>query len=84
MVGLTTPNSMKQYVRDGTVETVLLWNPVNLEYLTVRAAKKLIETGGLPAALTAGRLGQVRVEGQEVLLGPPLRFTRENIDAYDF
>jgi len=84
LTGLATPNSMRQYVKDGTVETVLLWNPVDLGYLTVRAAARLAEGGPLPEQLEAGRLGPVQVRGQEVLLGEPLRFTRANIDEFDF
>jgi len=75
---------MRQYVKDGTVGTVLLWSPVDLGYLTVHAARTLIATGSLPAELEAGRLGRVQVRDREVLLGPPMRFTRENIDEYDF
>jgi len=84
LTGLATPNSMRQYVKDGTVQTVLLWNPVDLGYLTVHAAARLVADGSLPAELTAGRLGQVEVRDREVLLGPPLQFTRANIDDFDF
>jgi hypothetical protein len=34
--------------------------------------------------MTAGRLGAIEMSGSEVILGPPLRFTRQNIDQYDF
>ena len=84
VVGLATPNSMRQYVEDGTVETVLLWNPVDLGYLTVQAAKRLVDTGKLPEKLEAGRLGEVWVFGKEVMLGAPMRFTKENIGEFDF
>jgi rhamnose transport system substrate-binding protein len=32
----------------------------------------------------AGRLGEIDVRGMEIILGPPLRFTRDNIDQFDF
>jgi ABC-type sugar transport system substrate-binding protein len=84
VVGLATPNGMKSYVHDGTVETVLLWNPVDLGYLTVHAAATLAKKGVLAQQLAAGRLGEVRVREGEVLLGPPMRFTAQNIDEFDF
>ena len=34
--------------------------------------------------MTVGRLGTVQIRGSELILGPPLRFTRQNIDQYDF
>ena len=69
---------------DGTVKTVVLWNPVDLGYLTVYAARKLAEEGQLPEEFVAGRLGKVRVVGTQILLGPPMRFTKENIGRFDF
>jgi rhamnose transport system substrate-binding protein len=84
VTGLSTPGAMREYVKDGTVKTVLLWNPVDLGYLTVYAAKKLLDTDRLPAEFEAGRLGKVQVKGNEILLGPPMRFTQTNIDDFDF
>ena len=75
---------MREYVKDGTVKTVLLWNPVDLGYLTVYAAKKLHDEGALPLEFEAGRLGTIKRNGQEILLGPPMRFTKENIDKFNF
>lgn len=86
VVGLSTPKSMKEFVKDGTVKTVILWNPVDLGYLTVYVAKAIAE-GTLKPGVTqieAGRLGKVKIEGDQVLLGPPMKFTAENIDQYDF
>ncbi|MGC8785555.1 MAG: substrate-binding domain-containing protein [Armatimonadota bacterium] len=86
VVGLSTPKSMKEFVKDGTVKTVILWNPVDLGYLTVYVAKAVAEGTLKPGAteFEAGRLGKVKVDGDQVLLGPPMKFTAENIDRYDF
>jgi rhamnose ABC transporter rhamnose-binding protein len=84
VTGLSTPNSMRQYVEDGTVKTFLLWSPVDLGYLTVYAAKKLVDDGELPERFEAGRLGTIEVMEREVLLGPPIRFTKDNIGDFDF
>jgi rhamnose ABC transporter rhamnose-binding protein len=84
VTGLSTPKSMKQYVENGVVRVFLLWNAVDLGYLSVHVAKKLTESDTLPEKFTAGRLGEIEVKGQEVLLGPPIRFTKENIGEFDF
>jgi ABC-type sugar transport system substrate-binding protein len=86
VTGLCTPNDMKRFVKSGTVRTVVLWNSVDLGYLTVYVAEALA-TGKLKKGATsieAGRLGEMKVEGDNVLLGDILRFTKENIDRYDF
>ncbi len=86
VVGLATPKPMKQWVDAGTVKTVILWNPVDLGYATIQAAKALV--GGKLVAgattLSAGRLGDLQVAADQVLLGPPMKFTQANIAQFDF
>jgi ABC-type sugar transport system substrate-binding protein len=86
VVGLATPNSMKPFVERGTVRSVVLWNTVDLGYLTVHAAHALAEGRLQPGAQSfeAGRLGEITIEGDNILLGDILVFTPENIDEYDF
>jgi len=86
VVGLATPKPMRPWVENGTVATVILWNPIDLGYLTIQAAKALCD-GSLKAGsetLSAGRLGEVTVKGDQVLLGEPMRFTKDNIMEFDF
>jgi rhamnose transport system substrate-binding protein len=35
-------------------------------------------------SLAAGRLGTLQVEGDQILLGKPFVFTKENIDGFNF
>ncbi|MBX7135572.1 MAG: substrate-binding domain-containing protein [Fimbriimonadaceae bacterium] len=86
VTGLSTPNDMKTYVKDGVVNSVILWNTKDLGYLTVMAARALAD-GKLKAGdttFTAGRLGEKKIEGDNILLGGILVFTKENIDQFDF
>ncbi len=86
VTGLGVPSDMKPYIKSGAVEKFVLWNPVDLGYLAVHVANAQIE-GNLPKSGTfeAGRLGKVKLLAEdEVLLGPPLVFTKQNIDQYDF
>lgn len=86
VVGLATPKPMKQWVESGDIGSVVLWNAVDLGYLTIQVAKAARE-GTLKAGVTefeAGRLGKLAVEGDNVVLGPPLVFTKDNIGQYDF
>lgn len=84
LTGLSTPNSMKEHIKEGTVEKMVLWNPVDLGYLTVHAAKQLAEGSLSEGTIEAGRLGEIEVKGSEVLLGAPLIFHKDNIDQFDF
>ena len=81
VTGLSTPNDMKPYVMDGTVKSVILWNTQDLGYLTVYAAEAMA-TGKLKPGATsfkAGRLGEKKIVGDNILLGNILVFTKDNI-----
>jgi rhamnose transport system substrate-binding protein len=86
VIGLGLPNDNRLYVHDGITDTVVLWNTVDLGYLTVQAAYALKEGLLKPGAttLTAGRLGALEIKGDNILLGQPYLFTKENIDKFDF
>lgn len=86
VTGLSTPNEMKGFVKNGTVKSVVLWNTIDLGYLTILAAESLAKDRFKPGDTTfqAGRLGEKPIEGDNILLGDILVFTAENIDEYDF
>ncbi|HUP40985.1 MAG TPA: substrate-binding domain-containing protein [Vicinamibacterales bacterium] len=86
VIGLSLPNMNKPYVHEGVVQTVMLWNTADLGYLTVYAGALMEQAKLAPGAssLEAGRLGKVEIRDSEVILGPPLLFTKENIDRFDF
>ncbi|GJG88089.1 sugar ABC transporter substrate-binding protein [Gemmatimonadetes bacterium T265] len=86
VTGLSLPNMVKPYVHDGVVESIVLWNTLDLGALTVDVADAL-STGRLKrgdSVLVAGRLGRLRVVGDEVRLGAPFVFDKSNIDRFNF
>jgi rhamnose transport system permease protein len=86
VTGLSLPNMCRPYIKDGFIESIVLWNTVDLGYLTVYASNALA-AGQLKAgdtSITAGRLGRVEVAGDEVRLGAPFIFNKENIDRFNF
>jgi ABC-type sugar transport system substrate-binding protein len=86
IVGLSSPNQMKPHIATGCVESVVLWNPVDLGYAALHVLRAAADGTLQPGAtsLDAGRLGKLRVDGSEVILGLPFVFTAENINGFDF
>jgi rhamnose transport system permease protein len=86
VIGLSLPNINKQYVHGDVVQTVVLWNTKDLGYLTVYASTLLAQGKVAPGvrSLGAGRIGNVEVRGDEIILGEPIKFTKANIDRFDF
>ena len=86
VIGLSLPNINKPYVHGGVVQTVVLWNTKDLGYLTVYASTLLAQGKLAPGARSfgAGRIGAVEVRGDEIILGEPIKFTKANIDRFNF
>jgi rhamnose transport system permease protein len=86
VTGLSLPNMCKPYVHDGVIESIVLWNTLDLGYLTVYAARALSagELKRSSSQVTAGRLGRIDVQHDQVMLGAPFIFNRKNIDQFDF
>ena len=86
VIGLGLPNENKKYVHEGFTEKVVLWNTMDLGYLTVHAALQLHD-GRLKAGdktIKGGRLGEIEIAGDNILLGKPFTFDKANIDKFDF
>ena len=86
VVGASTPKGMKTFVNSGCVQSVVLWNPVDLGYAAVYAARAIADGQLLPGAteLDAGKLGKLPITGSTILLGKPFIFDKDNINDFDF
>jgi len=88
VVGNSTPNLMREFLKDGTVKTVLLWNAPDHGYLTVYCARQLL-AGGLKTGqpFQAGRLGSFTPRKDAINMQvalPVMVFTKDNVDRFRF
>src|SRR5204863_281224 len=84
VTGLSLPNMCRPYIKSGVIESIVLWNTMDLGALAVRTAEALTN-GELKAGATsldAGKLGTFEVVGDEVRLGAPFVFNKSNIDNF--
>jgi rhamnose transport system substrate-binding protein len=88
LTGLGTPNSLRKYVNDGTIDGFELWNPADLGYLAAYAGVNVASgslSGKTGQTFKAGRLGSFKVGAKgTVLLGPPFVFNKANIAKFNF
>ena len=86
VIGISLPNQNKKYVHSGVTKYIVLWNTADLGYLAVHAGYAVkqgtLKTGD--KTIMAGRLGKITIKGDNILLGEPFKFTKENIDQFDF
>src|SRR5690606_40284614 len=86
-VGVGTPQSMAPYLEDGSSSGSILWDVENLGYLTAWAGAQLARGEELQAEnevsdeITGVTFDE---ETKELLLGPPLVLTEENVGDFDY
>jgi len=86
VIGLGLPNDNKVFVKKGITEAVVLWKTADLGYLAVQAAVA-VHKGTLKAGdktFSGGRLRNLEIQGDNLLLGTPFTFDKSNIDNFDF
>jgi rhamnose transport system substrate-binding protein len=87
VTGLGVPSLVRPYIKDGSIKEVCLWNPFNLGYAAIYMVKAQLDGTLKPGAtvLHAGSLGDLKfISPDTILLGPPLIFTKQNIDQFHF
>lgn len=88
LTGLGTPNDMRAYVTNGTVQSFELWDPAKLGALAGYAAVALASgqiTGAPGQTFTAGDMGSFTIGQDSVVnLGKPTVFDKSDIGQYHF
>jgi rhamnose transport system substrate-binding protein len=84
--GISVPSSMRPYVKNGAVKSFVLWNPVNLGFLTVWAGLQLAEGKAFQPVNSVPTLGKIKYNASTkmLILGPPTVFDLSNIDKFSF
>lgn len=90
LTGLGLPSEMATYIENGVCPAMFLWNPIDVGYLGAYTATALVSgkiTGKAGDTFKAGRLGDYTVVkapdgGTEILLGPPFKFDKSNIEEW--
>jgi rhamnose transport system substrate-binding protein len=86
-VGLGTPQSMLPYLEDGSSSASILWDVEHLGYLTAWAGVQLAQGEQFQATNdVSDEITGVTYDDQTkvLLLGPPLRITKDNAADYDY
>lgn len=87
LTGLGTPNDMRKYVKNGTVEAFELWDPAKLGALAAQTAVALVSgqiTGAEGETFKAGGTSYTIGKDGVINLGKPTVFNAGNIDQFNF
>jgi rhamnose transport system substrate-binding protein len=86
LTGLGLPSEMKQYIKNGTVTRMSLWNPIDLGYSATYIAAQIVR-GGIKGtegeAMKVGRMGTITTgPGKVAVMSEPYVFNKDNIDKF--
>lgn len=84
VVGLSPPNPMNEYLKEGSAQIITLWSPKKLGYLTVALSKNILSGSYPHNNQEIAGVGKIRMNEDMVIMGEPIDFTKENVDQYDF
>ncbi len=83
--GCSDPNSIRQYVKSGTIHESPLWDEVKEGELVMYVARLASNNAiGPNSTFTAGDLGSFTAKNKVIVFSTPLIFTKDNIDKYQF
>jgi len=83
ITGIAVPSVVKNYIKNGTIKTDIIWDPGKLAYVTVYILDQLAQGKEITDGMDIPNVGPVTVDGPNVFIGT-LEITNENVDSFDF
>ncbi|WP_059053108.1 autoinducer 2 ABC transporter substrate-binding protein [Paenibacillus senegalimassiliensis] len=83
ITGIAVPSVVKNYIKNDTMKTSIIWDPGKLAYTTVYVLDQLAQGNEIQDGMEIPNVGAVKVDGSNVFIGM-LEITNENVDSFDF
>ena len=84
VVGLSMPNLIKDQLTDGSVQMATFWSPRRLGYLTIALSVSALDGVSPYNGMSIENVGIIQVNGDVVVIGDTIDFTKENVGQYDY
>jgi ABC-type sugar transport system substrate-binding protein len=86
LVGTALPKDSLPFLKDGSLDVAILWEPDKLGYLTVSLAKDLANGKKPTDGQDVKNVGKITVksDGKTIIMGPPTDFTSKNAANFNF
>ncbi|WP_068784153.1 autoinducer 2 ABC transporter substrate-binding protein [Paenibacillus phocaensis] len=83
ITGIAVPSVVTNYIKNGTINTVVIWDPGKLAYTTVYVLDQLAQGKEITDGMEIPTVGNVTVDGPNIFIGM-LEITSDNVDNFDF
>ncbi len=86
VVGSCMPTDAAPYLKDGSLDFGILWDPGMLGRLTVYVAHYELNGIEITDGMEVPGVGNITLleDGKTIIMGPPSIWTAENVDQFDF
>ena len=87
VVGTICPNDGNAFLKDGSLDSGYLYDPTNFMYATVYLAWQKYQGVEITDGMEIPNINQkitTEDNGRSITFAPPLEFTEENVDDFDF
>ena len=85
VVGTSMPNDSNEYLKDGSLDYAVLWDPAALGKMAVYVAHLALNGEEIEGFEVPG-VGPIHIEedGKTIIMADPTVWTAENVDQFDF
>lgn len=83
VTGIVVPSLAKDYLENGTLNEILIWDPSKLGYATVYVMHELNLGHEITDGMEIPYVGKVIVDGDNIFIGT-VRVNAENVNDFDF
>ena len=82
--GLSMPSENKDYLKQGVVNGLTLWDPGKLTYVTTKLVNDYLDGKKPVNGMKIPGIGKLKVSPTGVVIMPGAIITKENVDQFDF
>ncbi|MEK3888379.1 autoinducer 2 ABC transporter substrate-binding protein [Bacillus sp. FSL K6-3431] len=83
ITGFAVPSLVEKYVKSGTIEQLVTWDPTKLGYATVYVLNALSNGEEIKDGMDIPTVGKVKVQDKFILIGTEI-ITKDNVEDFDF
>jgi len=82
--GLSLPSENRDYLKQGVVNGLTLWDPAKLTYVTTKLVNDYLDGKKPVNGMEIPGIGKLKVSPTGVIIMPGAIITKENVDQFDF
>ncbi len=84
IVGTVLPDHAASYLKDGSMQHGILWDPKDAGFAMTWIAKQIIEGKKITEGMTIPGLGKINLDGDVIKVDAMIDITKDNVDSFGF